>query len=83
MRRTIQIGGSPNQINKMLDKIRQKRFNEDIQKHYLKIQSQKGECEVTVLEQTSIDIEDDIEAKVEQVIENQISDLVLEERSKR
>ena len=82
MRRTIQIGGSPNQINKMLDKIRQKRFNEDIQKHYLKIQSQKGECEVTVLEQTSIDIEDDIEAKVEQVIENEIAEMRLEKYRK-
>ena len=58
MRKTIKIGGSPRQINNMLDAIRQKKFNDDIQKHYLKIQSQKGECEVTVLEQTSIIIEE-------------------------
>ena len=81
--KTIKIGGTPRRINKILDDIRQKRFNGNVKKEHMRFENKDGKCSVEIMEEAEMAYDAELDLKAEQVIENAIDEMVLEERSKR
>ena len=68
--RTIKIGGSPGQINRMLNNYRQRRLNDNTKKEYINLENKDGKCSVEIMEEYEIAYDTELDFKAELMLEN-------------